>query len=331
MVRGHDVSGCMRWGASLSAEKSTEISSLKNELSAMKKSIEGVTGLQDSVDSLQMNSLLAWQADVVNPQLHRVRENAEEIQLLKKQVGQLREWRPTVESRMDSGMQRSQFDEWLEQSFEPVRLQASYALPRSEFDEYVAGMEETESQLKVRASRVRVDRNAATGDTGMTPEKTIGNKRNSRESTPEGDGPAEAVKRRHRGPPATPATPAVDSTSPRASSSTPGADAFARIHDGPKEADGPRRELLGRSLEMWQELPPTPKSAWSEQAFDVLLSEWGVEQDVRLQGWVKANCGEEMITTVDGLVAGSLTDQKKQGIKSILNATRMPPRAFTGP
>ena len=80
---------------------------------------------------------------------------------------------------------------------------------------------------------------------------------------------------------------------------------------------------------MWQELPPTPKSAWSEQAFDVLLSEWGVEQDPRLQGWVKANCGEEMITTVDGLVAGNLTDQKKQGIKTILNATRMPPRAFT--
>ena len=145
--RGHDVFGCMRRGASLSAENSTEISSLKNEVSAMKKSIEGVTGLQDSVNSLQlqMNSLLAWQADVVNPQLHRVRENAEEIQLLKKQVGQLREWRPTVESTMDSGMKRSQFDEWLEHSFEPVRLQASHALPRSEFDEYTSGMEETES------------------------------------------------------------------------------------------------------------------------------------------------------------------------------------------
>ena len=164
----------------------------------------------------------------------------------------------------------------------------------------------------------------------MTPEKTIGNKRNARESTPEGDGPAEAVKRRHRGPPATPASLAANSTSPRSTPSTPGADAFARIHESPKTADGPRRELLGRSLEMWQELPPIPKSAWSEQAFDVLLSEWGVEQDVRLQGWVHANCGEEMITTVDGLVAGILTDQKKQGIGSILNATRMPPRAFTG-
>ena len=133
--RGHDVSGCMRRGASLSAENSTEISSLKNELSAMKKSIEGVTGLKDSVDTLQrqMNSLLAWQADVVNPQLHRVCENAQEIQLLKKkQVGQLREWRPTVESRMDSGMTRSQFDEWLEQSFEPVKVQASCVLPRSD-------------------------------------------------------------------------------------------------------------------------------------------------------------------------------------------------------
>ena len=166
----------MRRGASLSAENSTEISTLKNELSAMKKSIEGVTGLQESVDTLQLqtNTHLAWQADVVNPQLHRVRENAEEIQPLKKQVGQLREQRPAVESRMDSGMKRSQLDEWLEQSFEPVRVQASHALPRSELDEYVASMEGMEGQLKVRASRVRVDRNAATGDTGMRPEKTIG-------------------------------------------------------------------------------------------------------------------------------------------------------------
>ena len=79
--RGHDVSRCMRQGASLSTENITEISSLKNELSAMKKSIEGVTGLQDSVATvqLQMNSLMAWQTDVVNPRLHRVRENAEEI------------------------------------------------------------------------------------------------------------------------------------------------------------------------------------------------------------------------------------------------------------
>ena len=82
---------------------------------------------------------------------------------MKKQVGQLREWRPTVESRMDSGMKRSQFDEWLEQSFEPVKLQASCVLPRFEFDEYVAGMEESEGQLKIRASRVRIDRNATTG------------------------------------------------------------------------------------------------------------------------------------------------------------------------
>ena len=76
--RGHGVSGCMRRGASLSAENSTKISSSKNELTAIKKSIGGVIGLQDSVDTLhrQMNSLLAWQTDVVNPQLHRVRENA---------------------------------------------------------------------------------------------------------------------------------------------------------------------------------------------------------------------------------------------------------------
>ena len=141
---------------------------------------------------------------------------------------------------MESGMTKSQFDEWLGQSFEPVKVQASCVLPQSEFDEFVAGMEDTGGQLKSRETKVRIDRNAAMGDVGMALEKTTGNRRNSRESTSKLHSPAEAAKRRHRGPPAMPSgsSPSASSSS-GVSSSTPRADVFARLNEGPKTKEGP--------------------------------------------------------------------------------------------
>ena len=74
-------------------------------------------------------------------------------------------------------------------------------------------------------------------------------------------------------------------------------------------------ERKGTELPVWLRPAPAAKSAWIEQAFDVLLGEWGVAQDERVQMW--EHCGEEMIITVDGMVGGSLTPGKKKKKKAI--------------
>ena len=63
---------------------------------------------------------------------------------MKKQVRQLREWRRSVESKMEASATKSLFDEWLEQFFKPVKSDCP-ALSQSEFDNFVARMEETEA------------------------------------------------------------------------------------------------------------------------------------------------------------------------------------------
>ena len=80
---------------------------------------------------------------------------------------------------------------------------------------------------------------------------------------------------------------------------------------------------------MWLHSTPTTKSAWCEQAFDVLLGEWGVAQDERLRMWLREHCGEEMITNVDGIVAGYVTPEKKKAIKVVLHSSCMPPKVFS--
>ena len=83
-------------------------------------------------------------------------------------------------------------------------------------------------------------------------------------------------------------------------------------------------------LDIWKHLVPTSKKAWSDKAFDLLLFKWGVKRDKRLQGLVTKNCSQDMRATVDSPVAGSLNETKIQGIKQVLHATRMPPKAFCG-
>ena len=53
------------------------------------------------------------------------------------------------------------------------------------------------------------------------------------------------------------------------------------------------------------------------------MSEWEIQQDERLQGWVCENYSQEMKTTVDGLMADSPNDTKSDEIKQVVHATRM--------
>ena len=121
------------------------------------------------------------------------------------------------------------------------------AAPGSEFDEFVAHIEEIERNIYPDSNvrNICLGSAAATGDENMAKEPVLDAKRSSRESTPEIGTPSIAAKRRHHGPPATP-------------SCTTRGDVFA--HMLPRRPRSPDNASdSGTSIDMWKNIPRTQK------------------------------------------------------------------------
>ena len=130
---GHNVGECMRRGTSQAQENTGDIKELRNELSSIEKSLANVEDLKSIVDSLdsKMTDLIKWQMEVVDPALAGLHKTEEGLANLQR----------TVDDKLQNVVQVSAFNMWLKTDFQTVKDLASAALPRSEFDKYVADME----------------------------------------------------------------------------------------------------------------------------------------------------------------------------------------------
>ena len=126
-------------------------------MTSIKKSIENVENLGSLVKTLQrqMASPLQWPREVVDPILHRTKETARNVTILEKKVEDVKAWQPGIEEKIDGALSVSKFDMWFKNEFNPIAEQATTS-PKSDFEAFVAQMEEIEKSLGIRAeSNVR--------------------------------------------------------------------------------------------------------------------------------------------------------------------------------
>ena len=314
----------MRRAPITSDANTSAIAALQSDMASIKKSVAGVERLQTTVESLgeQMQSLIKWQQTEANPAIVLAKQGAAANAEMSKRVAHLE----------SSQFAKSAFTEWVEQEFEPIRELARQALPKSDFEAFLAASEDDE-QFRVTTIQhddTEMERGAVTGA-----KRTVRPHTDSDDADSESGGPAARAKRRHGRMPAS--TP----------SGTPGADAFSiapppvpktpekQIRKDGRGPPGTPVEAVRSTAEDDEEAPwlamgPTPKSSWSEQALDLLLKEWSKTCDQRMSRWVHRHCGLEMTATAVAVAdEEELTEEKKGGIRAILTQSRMPPRAFT--
>ena len=106
-------------GTAFGVENSSEIESLRNEMSSIKKSVANVDTLSENVEVLQrqMVAFLKWHSDVSNFALHLQKEAAQAVSQVEKRVTDLREWRSQSEKNASNVLSRSDFDEWLKSNY----------------------------------------------------------------------------------------------------------------------------------------------------------------------------------------------------------------------
>ena len=182
----------------------------------------------------------------------------------------------------------SAFDMWLEKEFNVVKSLATAALPRTEFDKYIAEMEHTEISQKTE------DR----GDAHMGRGGYVGKR---------ADSPRQAAKRRHgatsgASTPPTPTSPQhpAHSVPPETppSSKTPCTAAFADaglvVEENTHRSRATRsKSAFPRSLELWKEVPPTEHSQWSEHTRKLIPDDWNGARMERLKGVARNILGQK--------------------------------------
>ena len=275
--------------------------------------------LQTTVDNQgqQMSTLIKWQQSQANPAIVKSKETATLANSLSKRVQALE----------SSHMSRSAFEEWVDAEFAAVKDTANAALPRSNFEAFLMEEEETRSQTTPLKGGTEMERSAVTGRKrandgtddnigGLAAQmKRRHGKGGSQESTKPGSDTFAAM-----GPPETPKKPtrssqSQESGSPPATPSTPWRNAK-------------KDKITGE--EPWLFMEPTAKSAWSDQAMELLLRKWTDTCDICLSPWGRRHCGVEMAATAKAVAEEEeLTDEKAGGTPAISMKSHMPPGAFT--
>ena len=294
----------MRRGTALTQEHTGDISDMKNEIAAIKKSLGNVEELPGTVDRIdrQLMGLIQWQNEVVTAALQQAKAVEKSVQLLQRDVGNMTTWKPKIEEKLHGVLQVSAFDMWPEKEYATVKNLATAALPRSAFDKYVSDMEGIEiSQKSGDATMGRGGYVGKLSDHGA-----------NREDEDDCASPRQAAKRRHgsssgSSTPPTPQSPQPTSESaPPATppgSSTPGADAFTATCDKPEDGIHRSRTTRGkaaapRSLEFRKELARTEHNQWSEHVVKLILDDWNGARMERLEGWGKEHCSVEMCAAI---------------------------------
>ena len=221
-VRGHTLTECWKRAPVETQANSNAIASMQDEMKGIKKSLANVERLQTNVDSLsdQMQRLVEWQQSEANPAITLAKKTATLADTLTRRVDSLEQ----------DFMQKSAFQKWLDGEFQGVKEVAHAALPRSEFESFLAQEEE---ELRGRSS-------ISQGDAEMERAALTGQKRANEEPEDTGS-PAARAKRRHgKGTQSQPASPP----------STPGSDAFGAMgppktpERTPDKSQDTRRSLL---------------------------------------------------------------------------------------
>ena len=198
---------------------------------------------------------------------------------MSKQANSLNKWVKALEGTQFT---RSAFEEWVDTEFADVKATANAALPCSEFESFLAMEEETRSQT-------------VQGDTVMERAAITGAKRTNDDAEDSGD-PAARAKQRHGriGSPEVRSTPGADTFAamgqPKTLDKHKGTTARSNSQDKLASHGKPAKGAATAGDEPWLQMGPTPKSAWSDQAMDLLQAEWTDTCNFRLSrsatvGW----------------------------------------------
>ena len=309
-IKGHSHQSCMRRAPVQAKENAAAIAGLTDRVDALQKSVKDCNALSGKVSTLegQMSSLMTWKSTTEG------------------RLTVLESWQSTTNSKY---VARSSFDAFVEEKFNPTQRQAATAVATSTFDEFVNTRflpteQQASASLPAESFNDYVTRMEQAGfkpaleDTAMSTSRLTGAPRTASETqdigSPGQTAKERAAKRAH--------TPSGASGSSSSSSSfvspTPRTLAGAAAFGGVSPPRAP-----------WLALKPTESSQWSEDALDLLFSEWTAHMDSRLQQWASKHLQGEMKSTVETLARDSWSPEKKRGISAVLTTSRVPVRLFT--
>ena len=308
-IEGHSHQSCMRRAPVQAKENAVAIAGLTDRVDALQKSVTDCTPLSGKVSTLegQMSSLMAWKSTTEG------------------RLTVLETWQFTANNKY---VARSSFDAFVEEKFTPTQRQAARAVPTSTFDDFVNTRflpteQQASASVPAQSFNDYVTRMEQAGfkpaseDTAMSTPRLTGAPRTASE-TQDVESPGQTAKERAAKRAHTPSGASGSSSSSSFVAPTPrtpaGAAAFGEVSP------------LGAP---WLALKPTESSQWSEDALDLLFSEWMAHMDSRLQQWASKHLRGEMKGTVETLARDSWSPEKKKGISAVLTASRVPVRLFT--
>jgi hypothetical protein len=309
-IKGHSHQSCMRRAPIQAKENATAIAGLTDRVDALQKSVTDCNALSGKVSTLegQMSSLMTW-------------KSATEGRLTV-----LESWQSSANNKF---VARSSFDAFVEEKFTPTQRQAATAVATSTFDEFVNTRflpteQQASASLPAESFNDYVMRMEHAGfkpaddDTPMSTARLTGAPRMASESqeigSPGQTAKERAAKRAHTPSGAGGASSSSSVFATPASRMQAGAAAFGGV--SPPSAP-------------WLALKPTESSQWSDDALDLLFSEWTAHMDSRLQQWSSKHLQGEMKSTVETLARDAWSPERKRGISAVLTTSRVPVRLFT--
>ena len=120
---GRGIEQCMRRGMEVGNQNTGEIRTMKDEITAIKKSLEKVDVMQNTVNRLdaQMMKLIQWQNEVVDPGLRKADKTAKTLRRMDSKVNHLTGWQVTAQRAIEGAVTQTAFDKWPLEEYETTK------------------------------------------------------------------------------------------------------------------------------------------------------------------------------------------------------------------